>query len=156
MTAVFAPSTAISITASRLLYALSRERLAPRRFAQVDKNKPPWNAQALVRASCVVPPILIVIWRDGKPLDAFAWMGVAYVFFVLIPYTFVCVANIFYKNFLLTYLVQSTDFTTQSSIFYIGAGALVLLVGATAWGIIRSGGARAPHHFSEVEARVSA
>jgi amino acid transporter len=186
MTAVFAAFTAISITASRLLYALSRERLAPRRFAQVDKNKTPWNAQALVLASCVVLPILIVIWQDGKPLNAFAWIGVSYVFFVLIPYTLVCVANIFYhlrverdkfnvitnlllpvlgivingyifyKNFLLTYLINSTDFTTQSSIFYIGVGTLLVLVGATVWGLRRSGSAKTPHRFSEVDAEVPA
>jgi amino acid transporter len=181
MTAVFAAFTAISITASRMLYALSRERLAPRRFAEVDANKTPWNAQAVVLACCLVLPILIVIWQDGKPLNGFAWIGVAYVFFVLIPYTMVCVANIayhlrvarelfnpitnlllpalgivingyiFYKNFLLTYLINATDFTTQSSIFYIGLGTLVILVFATAWGISRSGGLRAPHRFSEVE-----
>jgi amino acid transporter len=186
MTAVFAAFTAISITASRLLYALSRERLAPRRFAEVDENKTPWNAQALVLGCCLVLPILIVIWQDRKPLNAFAWIGVSYVFFVLIPYTLVCVANIFYhlrvardkfnpitnlvlpligigingyifyKNFLLTYLIHATDFTTQSSIAYIGIGVLVVLVGVTLWGIARSGGVRAPHHFSEVDAEAPA
>jgi amino acid transporter len=185
MTAVFAAFTAISMTASRLLYALSRERLAPQRFAQVDENRTPWNAQALVLACCVVLPILVVIWQDGKPLNAFAWIGVAYVFFVLIPYTLVCVANIFhhlrierdkfnpitnlalpvvgivincyifYKNFLLTYLIHATDFTTQSSISYFGIAVLILLVGATAWGLRRTGGATRPHHFSEVEPEVS-
>ena len=39
ITAVFAAFTAISITASRLLYALSREGLAPRMFAKVDEHK---------------------------------------------------------------------------------------------------------------------
>jgi amino acid transporter len=181
MTAVFAAFTAISITASRLLFALSREGLAPRRFAQVDKNKTPWNAQALVLGSCVVLPILLVIWQDGKPLNAFAWIGVSYVFFVLIPYTLVCVANIFYhlrvrrdlfnpftnlvlpvigiainvyifyKNFLLTYLIHSTDFTTQSSIAYIGFAVLILLVGATFWGLKRTGSTKQPHRFSEID-----
>src|SRR5690242_15674222 len=76
ITAVFAAFTAISITAARLLYALSREGLAPKVFAQTDENKTPWNAQALVLASCVVLPLVIVVWQDGKPLNAFAWIGV--------------------------------------------------------------------------------
>src|SRR5215813_11065462 len=84
ITAVFAAFTAISITAARLLYALSREGLAPRVFAQTDDNKTPWNAQLLVLASCIVLPLIIVVWQDGKPLNAFAWIGVSYVFYVLI------------------------------------------------------------------------
>ena len=96
VTAVFAAFTAISVTAARLLYALSREGLAPRMFAETDENKTPWNAQALVLACCVVLPIVIVLWQDRKPLNAFGWIGVSYVFYVLIPYTLVCVANIVY------------------------------------------------------------
>ena len=147
ITAVFAAFTAISITASRLLYALSREGLAPKMFAETDEHKTPWNAQVLVLACCAVLPFVIVLWQDHKPLNAFGWIGVSYVFFVLIPYTLVCVANIFYhlridrahfnwvtnlvlpllgiginvyvfyKNFLLTFLINATDFKTQSSIF---------------------------------------
>ncbi len=66
ITAVFAAFTAISITAARLLYALSREGLAPKVFAQTDENKTPWNAQALVLACCIVLPLIIVVWQDGK------------------------------------------------------------------------------------------
>ena len=95
-------------------------------------------------------PLIIVVWQDGNSLNAFAWIGVSYVFYVLIPYTLVCVANIFYhlriardqfnvfsnlilpligivinvyvfyKNFLKTYFLDATDFTTQSSIFWYG------------------------------------
>ena len=180
ITAVFAAFTAISITAARLLYALSREGLAPKVFAQTDENKTPWNAQALVLAMCVVLPLIIVVWQDGKPLNAFVWIGVSYVFYVLIPYTLVCVANIFYhlriardqfnvftnlilpligiainvyvfyKNFLKTYFLDSTDFTTQSSIFWFGCAVLIILVGFTVLGVMRTGGAKQPHRFSEV------
>jgi hypothetical protein len=102
------------------------------------------------------------------------------VFYVLIPYTLVCVANIFfhwrrarelfnpltnlllpligigingyifYKNFLKTYLIDATDFTTQSSIAYIGFAVLGVLIVVTAYGIRRTGGVTAPRHFSEV------
>lgn len=179
ITAVFAAFTAISVTAARLLYALAREGLAPKMFAEVDEHKTPWNAQALVLASCVVLPLAIVLWQDRNPLNAFGWIGVSYVFYVLIPYTLVCVANIvyhlriardqfnvftnlilpligiginvyiFYKNFLLTFLINATDFKTQSSIAYFGFAVLIILVGLTAWGLTRTGGAHRPHHFSE-------
>jgi hypothetical protein len=152
---------------------------------QLRSNALGLTAQALVLGCCLVLPILIVLWQDDKPLNAFAWIGVAYVFYVLIPYTLVCVANIiyhlrierdkfnpimnlvlpllgivincyiFYKNFLLTYLIDSTDFTTQSSIAYIGIAVLLLLVGVSAWGITRAGGVRSLHRFSEVDAEAS-
>src|SRR5690242_17717879 len=176
ITAVFAAFTAISLTAARLLYALAREGLAPRAFAEVDENKTPWNAQALVLGCCVVLPFIIVLWQDRNPLNAFGWIGVSYVFYVLIPYTLVCVANIFYhlrvardqfnvftnlivpvigiiinvyifyKNFLKTFLIDATDFKTQSSIAYFGFAVLIILVGVTMWGLSRTGGAREPHH----------
>jgi amino acid transporter len=180
ITAVFAAFTAISLTAARLLYALAREGLAPRAFAEVDENKTPWNAQALVLGCCVVLPFIIVLWQDRNPLNAFGWIGVSYVFYVLIPYTLVCVANIFYhlrvardqfnlftnmivpvigiilnvyifyKNFLKTFLLDATDFKTQSSIAYFGFAVLIILVGVTVWGLSRTGSAHEPHHFSEI------
>jgi amino acid transporter len=179
ITAVFAAFTAISITASRLLYALAREDLAPKMFAKTDEHQTPWNAQALVLACCAVLPFVIVLWQDHKPLNAFAWIGVSYVFYVLIPYTLVCVANIvfhlriardqfnwftnlvlpligiginvyiFYKNFLLTFLINATDFKTQSSIFWFGVTVLVILLVVTMIGLKRTGGARKPHLFAE-------
>ena len=180
ITAVFAAFTAISITASRLLYALAREGLAPRMFAETDEHKTPWNAQALVLGCCAVLPLIIVLWQDHKPLNAFGWIGVSYVFYVLIPYTLVCVANIvyhlriarehfhplhnlilpligiginvyiFYKNFLLTFLINATDFKTQSSIFWFGVAVLVIVAVFTVIGIQRTGGVHKPHHFSEI------
>jgi hypothetical protein len=121
-----------------------------------------------------------VLWQDQKPLNAFGWIGVSYVFYVLIPYTLVCVANIFYhlridrahfnwlttlvmpllgiginvyvfyKNFLLTFLINATDFKTQSSIFWFGVIVLAILAVFTMIGISRTGGAKQPHHFSEI------
>jgi amino acid transporter len=179
ITAVFAAFTAISITASRLLYALAREDLAPKMFVKTDEHQTPWNAQAFVLACCAVLPFVIVLWQDSKPLNAFAWIGVSYVFYVLIPYTLVCVANIvyhlriarehfnwftnlvlpligiginvyiFYKNFLLTFLINATDFKTQSSIFWFGVGVLVILLVFTMIGLRRTGGSRQPHLFAE-------
>jgi hypothetical protein len=93
-TAVFAAFSAISIAASRQLYALGREGLAPKMFGRTDKNKTPWNAQLLVLICCAVLPILISLYQQHNPLLAFGWIGEAYVFFILIPYTLTCVANI--------------------------------------------------------------
>jgi len=57
---------------------------------------------------------------------------------------------VFYKNFLKTYFLDSTDFTTQSSIFWFGCAVLIILVGFTVLGVMRTGGAKQPHRFSEV------
>jgi amino acid transporter len=180
MTAVFAAFTAISIAASRLLYALAREGLAPRTFALTDENRTPWNAQKLVLGCCIVLPILVGLYQDRNPLLAFGWIGEAYVFFILIPYTMTCVANIFYhlrvekgsfnvlwnlvlpvlgiaincyifyKNFLKTFLFDATSFKYQTSIT-TACFALVLAAVVFTWvGIRKTGTAKTPHHFSEL------
>jgi amino acid transporter len=181
MTAVFAAFTAISIAGSRLLYALAREGLAPRTFALTDENRTPWNAQKLVLGSCVVLPVLIGLYQDRNPLLAFGWIGEAYVFFILIPYTLTCVANIFfhlrrdrasfnpiwhlalpligivincyifYKNFLKTFLIDATSFKYQTSIT-TACFALVLLAAVFTYvGMRRTGTSNAPHSFTESE-----
>jgi amino acid transporter len=172
-TAVFAAFSAISIAADRQLYALARERMAPRIFAVTDKNRNPWNAQLLVLGCCLVLPVLIVLYQENNPLLAFGWIGQAYVFFILIPYTLTCVANIFYhfrfhrheinwltnlilplmgivinvyifyKNFFLTFVLHPTDFKTQTSITVACFTFLVLAVIATVIGVRRLGGSRA-------------
>jgi amino acid transporter len=180
ITAVFAAFNAISIAAARVLYAIAREGLAPKAFALVDrKHKIPWNAQLMVLVATAVIPILIVLWQHGNPLLAFAWIGQAYVFFVLIPYTLTCVANIvhhlragradfhiiwtgvlpvaaiainvyiFYKNFIKTLLIDATDFTTQSSIPTLCFAAALVAVVFAAVGVARSGGLQHPHEFFE-------
>jgi hypothetical protein len=102
------------------------------------------------------------------------------VFYILIPYTLVCLANIlyhmrfhrdqfnvfsnlilpivgivinvyiFYKNFLLGFLINATDFKTQSSIAYFGIAVLIILAVVAVIGVNRTGGAKAPHQFSEI------
>ena len=183
-TAVFAAFSAISIAASRQLYALSREGLAPRAFAKTNANKTPWNAQLLVLGCCVVLPILISLYQHHDPLLAFGWIGEAYVFFILIPYTLTCVANIFYhrryhrgdfnvltnlllpvlgiainvyifyKNFFQTFVLNATSFTTQTSITVACFAAIVLAVVFTVLGIRRTGRLDRPHGFIEDEPAV--
>ena len=183
-TAVFAAFSAISIAASRQLYALSREGLAPRAFAKTNANKTPWNAQLLVLGCCVVLPILISLYQHHDPLLAFGWIGEAYVFFILIPYTLTCVANIFYhrryhrgdfnvltnlalpvlgiainvyifyKNFFQTFVLNATSFTTQTSISVVCFAAIVLAVVFTVLGIRKTGRLDRPHGFIEDEPAV--
>jgi amino acid transporter len=180
ITAVFAAFNAISIAAARVLYAIAREGLAPPAFAKVDKKHHiPWNAHLVVLGATAIVPILIVLWQHGSPLLAFAWIGQAYVFFVLIPYTLTCVANIvyharsgranfhiiwtallpavaiaincyiFYKNFIKTLLIDATQFTEQSSIPILCLAAAVVAIGLAAWGVARSGTLRRLHGSAE-------
>jgi amino acid transporter len=183
-TAVFAAFSAISIAASRQLYALGREGLAPRMFAKTDRNKTPWNAQLLVLACCVVLPILISLYQQRNPLLAFGWIGEAYVFFILIPYTLTCVANIFYhrryhrgeinaatnlvlpvigivincyifyKNFFQTFVLNATSFQLQTSISVACGLAVLLAVVFTVLGIRRTGRLGRPHSFVESDPAV--
>lgn len=183
-TAVFAAFSAISIAASRQLYALGREGLAPRVFARTNANKTPWNAQLLVLGCCVVLPVLISLYQHHDPLLAFGWIGEAYVFFILIPYTLTCVANIFYhrrfhrgdfnvltnlvlpvlgiainvyifyKNFFQTFVLNATSFTTQTSISVACFAAVILAVVFTVLGIRRTGRLDRPHGFIEDEPAV--
>jgi amino acid transporter len=183
-TAVFAAFSAISIAASRQLYALGREGLAPRIFGKTDQNKTPWNAQLLVLGCCVVLPILISLYQQHNPLLAFGWIGEAYVFFILIPYTLTCVANIFYhrryhrgdfnlltnlvlpvigiainvyifyKNFFQTFVLHATSFVFQTSISVACLAAVLLAVAFTVIGIRRTGRLGRPQGFIEDEPAV--
>src|SRR6516164_5042289 len=183
-TAVFAAFSAISIAASRQLYALGREGLAPKVFGRTDANKTPWNAQVLVLGCCVVLPILISLYQHRNLLLAFGWIGEAYVFFILIPYTLTCVANIFYhrryhrhdlnvltnlvlpvlgiainiyifyKNFFQTFVLNATSFTLQTSITVACVAAVALAVVFTVIGIRRTGRLSRPHGFIEDEPEV--
>ena len=185
-TAVFAAFSAISIAASRQLYALGREGLTPRVFAKTDKNQTPWNAELFVLGCCVVLPVLIILYQQRNPLLAFGWIGEAYVFFILIPYTLTCVANIlyhrrfhradfnmltnlilpvlgiainiyiFYKNFFQTFVLHPTSFTLQISITVACFAAILLAVVLTVVGIKRTGKLGRPHGFVEDEPEVLA
>jgi putrescine importer len=183
MTAVFAAFTAISIAASRLLYALAREGLAPRTFSLTDENRTPWNAQKLVLGCCIVLPVLVGLYQDRNPLLAFGWIGESYVFFVLIPYTLTCVANIvfhlrrdrasfnpiwhlvlpllgivincyiFYKNFLKTFLIDATSFKYQTSITTVCFALVLLAVVFTVIGLRRVTTSNAPRGFTETDVK---
>ena len=129
----------------------------------------------------MVLPILISLYQQRNPLLAFGWIGEAYVFFILIPYTLTCVANIFYhrrfhrndfnpltnlvlpvlgiaincyifyKNFFQTFVLNATSFQTQTSISVACGLAVVLAVVFTVLGIRRTGRLGQPQGFTETE-----
>ena len=129
----------------------------------------------------MVLPILIGLYQDRNPLLAFGWIGEAYVFFVLIPYTLTCVANIFfhlrrdranfnpiwhlmlplvgivincyifYKNFLKTFLIDATSFKYQTSITTACFALIVLAAVFTLFGMRKVSTKHAPQGFTETE-----
>ncbi|HTU07179.1 MAG TPA: APC family permease [Trebonia sp.] len=96
-TASLAALSAVSIAASRQLFALARRHMAPRAFAATGPcDAVPWSTHLLVLACCAVLPVVITLYQNASPLLAFAWIGQTYVFLILIPYTLTCCANIIY------------------------------------------------------------
>jgi putrescine importer len=99
LTALSAATAVYVVTvvgSSRALYAMARQGMLPRPLAALHPRfRVPWNAMHLVYAVAVVG-ILIVTWALGNALDAFVWWAGAIVFFALITYIAVNVANILY------------------------------------------------------------
>ena len=181
MTAVFAAFTAISIAVEP--HALRARRARGSRRAR-SRSPTRTRRRGTRRSSCSAAasccPILIGLYQDRNPLLAFGWIGEAYVFFVLIPYTLTCVANIFYhlrvergsfnvlwnlvlpvlgiaincyifyKNFLKTFLFDATSFKYQTSITTACFALVLAAVVFTLVGIRKTGTAKTPHHFSEI------
>ncbi len=164
-TAILASLSAVSTAANRQLFALARERMAPHVFAITDKRKSPWNAQLLVLACCVALPILVTVYQNANPELAFMWIGQAYVFLILIPYTLTCAANIIYhfryhsseinwlahvvapalgivincyilyKNFLQQFVFHATSFRSETSITVACFALVAAAVIATVAGV---------------------
>jgi putrescine importer len=156
MTAVFAAFTAISIAASRLLYALAREGLAPRTFALTDENRTPWNAQKLVLGCCVILPILIPYTLTCVAniffhvrIDRASFNPIWHLVLPLIGIAINC--YIFYKNFLKTFLIDATSFKYQTSITTVCFALVVLAAIFAVIGIQRVGTRTAPRAFAETD-----
>jgi amino acid transporter len=97
LTAVAASFGASIFAASRLLYALARDGFAPRTFARLhSKYRTPWNAELAVLAVSAILLVAVTVWQEREVASSGAWIAQAFVFFVLIPYIFVNLANIVY------------------------------------------------------------
>jgi putrescine importer len=96
-TAAAASFAASVVCGSRLLYAVSREGFAPAWFGKLHPTyQTPWNAARFALGFALVFPILMIFWQDRNESLVAAWIGQAFVFFILIPYIFVNFANLLY------------------------------------------------------------
>jgi amino acid transporter len=173
-TATVASLSAVSIAASRQLFALARARMATRGFTVTDRHKTPWNAQVLVLVCCLVLPVAVILYQNSNPMLAFMWIGQAYVFLILIPYTLTCLANIvyhvryhatnvnwlthlvlpvlgivvncyvLYKNFLQMFVFHPTNFRAQTSITVACLGLVALASLTTLIGLRKNSGRMVP------------
>lgn len=95
-TAALASFGAALYAASRITYALSREGFLHRHFAGLHPRfQTPWRAEAATLLVSLVFLIAVSFWQGG-PESAYAYLGEIFVFFVLILYMFVNLANLVY------------------------------------------------------------
>jgi amino acid transporter len=95
-TAALASFGAALYAASRLTYAVSREGFVSKYFTGLHPRfRTPWRAEA---ATLVVSLVFLVAvsWWQGGPALAYGYLGEIFVFFVLVLYLFVNLANIVY------------------------------------------------------------
>jgi amino acid transporter len=95
-TAALASFGAALYAASRITYALSREGFLHRHFAGLHPRfRTPWRAESATLLVSLVFLIAVSFWQGG-PANAYAYLGEIFVFFVLILYMFVNLANLVY------------------------------------------------------------
>jgi amino acid transporter len=160
-TAALASFGASLYAASRLTYAVSREGFIPRYFAGLHpKFRTPWRAEAATLAVAFVLLIVVSLWQGGVA-TAYGYLGEVFVFFVLISYIFVNLANLVYHlrfqrsrfNWFLNGLIPvagividvyilykaffaseiSLPFKTGSSIVWFSVAWAVIGIGWAAW-----------------------
>jgi putrescine importer len=98
LTAAAAVYIVTVVGSSRVYYAMARERTLPgsRPLSELNNRfQVPWNAMHLVYAF-VLAGIIITTALLGQALDSFVWWAGVIVFFALITYAFVNLANIVY------------------------------------------------------------
>jgi amino acid transporter len=95
-TAALASFGASLYAASRITYAISREGFLAKYFTGLHpKFRTPWRAEAATLVVALVFLVLVSLWQGG-PANAYAYLGEIFVFFVLVLYMFVNLANIVY------------------------------------------------------------
>ena len=96
MTAATAVYVATVVGASRALFAMARQGALPAPLAKLhEKSRVPWNAMHVVYAVSLIG-IIVLVAALKNALDAFVWWAGPIVFFALITYVFVNLANIVY------------------------------------------------------------
>jgi amino acid transporter len=95
-TAALASFGASLYAAGRITYAVSREGFLSSYFAGLHPRfRTPWRAEAATLVVSLVFLVLISLWQGG-PASAYAYLGEIFVFFVLLLYIFVNLANLVY------------------------------------------------------------
>lgn len=93
-TAIIAVSVATTVGASRALYAMSRERVLPRRLGRVHPVfQVPTFATALVLLAALAGSF-VVVFALNNAIDGLTWWADALVFFALVTYAAVNLANL--------------------------------------------------------------
>jgi amino acid transporter len=95
-TAAIASFGASLYAAGRISYALSREGFISGYFKELHpKFRTPWRAEFVTLGIAMVFLVVISLWQGGPSL-AYGYLGEIFVFFVLILYMFVNLANLMY------------------------------------------------------------
>lgn len=95
-TAAVASFGAALYAAGRISYALSREGFISGYFKKLHpKFRTPWRAEAVTLLISLVFLIAVSLWQGGQSA-AYGYLGEVFVFFVLILYMFVNMANLMY------------------------------------------------------------
>ena len=95
-TAALASFGASLYAAGRITYALSREGFVNKYFAGLHPNfRTPWRAEAATLLVSLVFLFIFSLWQGG-PANAYGYLGEVFVFFVLVLYMFVNLANLLY------------------------------------------------------------
>jgi len=96
MTATTACYVACAVGASRALYAMGRQGILPTGLARLHpKYRVPWNAMHVVFAGSLIGVVVVTVVLKNALL-AFTWWAGPVVFFALVTYVFVNLANIIY------------------------------------------------------------
>ena len=180
MTATIASFGASVVCASRLIYSISRSGTDDsRRMGKLHvRHGVPWNAAIVALVVALVAPVLVGIWQGDNSSSAAGWLGGVFVFFALVAYMLVNLANIvfhlrnarsefnwfmngfipvagividgyiLYKAFFVAYLGES--FQLGKSIVYLSLAWAVLGI---IWAVLRS---RRQGPDTELAARVPA
>jgi amino acid transporter len=95
-TATIASFGASVYAASRLMYATSREGFLPAFFSRLHaEHHTPWNAEATA-LGVALALFLLGTWWQGSVAGSFGYLAVIFVFFILVTYLAVNLANLVY------------------------------------------------------------
>ena len=106
MTSALVVYIASVMGSARMLFALSRHRLLPVWLSVLDPRfRVPWNAMHIIYLAAIICAVGSLEFM-GNGIEAFTWWGNALVFFALLTFIAVNVANLLYFRVFKTKLVN--------------------------------------------------